>query len=155
MISSGLPEAARLFRQDGLFALQVLGGNVLPGQRLRVGRRDMHGQLLAECPQLAPIAGGFKRHQYPDFAQTGSQRVVHVGHDNPVADLEGLDTANVHIFADCCNQIGERLGHRFTARMGSRCQRFKIAGALEGDIRHAAGKLLKLLIAGQRNRFPR
>ena len=69
MISSGLARGAGLLGQHVALALErgrIDGADV---EGLRIGRGDMHGELLAEGGELAGVPGRFQRDQHADLAQ--------------------------------------------------------------------------------------
>ena len=61
MISSGLARGARLLGQHVALALDRGRIDAADVERLRIGRGDMHGELLAEGRELAGVAGRFQR----------------------------------------------------------------------------------------------
>jgi hypothetical protein len=79
-----LARLAGLLGQHRALALDRGLVEVGDGQRLRVGRRHVHGELLGERRELGLVARRLERHQHADLAEIRRDRVVGVGHDDAV-----------------------------------------------------------------------
>ena len=67
----------------------------------------MHGDVFAEFLQFGFVAVRFESDQNADFAQIRFAGVVNVRGDNAVADFQHGGAAQVHVFADFRNQVGQ------------------------------------------------
>ena len=115
MMLSGLP-LARLVRVDRALALQGRGIEPVDADGLRPGRRDMHGQLLAERREALGIAGRVQPDQDADGAEARRERAVDVGPDHALADLDHRAPAQVDVLADHRHRLRDLVRHGAPAR---------------------------------------
>ena len=106
----------------------------------------MHGDLLAKGVQRVLVACRFQAHDDAELAQTGLHGVVDITADDPVRDLDGSGTAQVHVLADLGDGVGQFARNR-TARTGIRhlAEHVDIAtglGGQSGDVFHERLELL-------------
>ena len=83
--SSDLPRGARLLAQHVALAVERRGIDRGDVEILRVGGGDMHRQLRAQGRRAVLARRRLERDQHADLAETGRERIVHVGGDDAAA----------------------------------------------------------------------
>src|SRR5712664_4196630 len=70
--------------------LTLYDGGIEPGriQRLRIGGRNMHGDLTPEHGEFVGLAGGFQRHDHAHLACALDHGIVHIARHHALADFE-------------------------------------------------------------------
>src|ERR1700720_2197377 len=78
----------RLLAQHGALALERGRRHLGDIEVERLGGRDLHRQLPPERRDRLALGSGFERHQDADLAETGGQRIMDIGGDDPTLDGE-------------------------------------------------------------------
>ena len=133
---------------DILFAFFHFGGNVGDVQANGSRGGDMHRQVFRQFFQSGFVARRFQSDQRADFAQTVGNRAVHIADDDTVVDSQFRNAAQVHVFADFGNQVGQRGVNILAVFVRGGFQSFDIAVALQSDVRRFGDELLEQFVFG-------
>ena len=128
------------------------GSTLVDVERQRVGRGDVHGDLLAERLQLRRVAGRLRAPtSTPILPRPGADRVVHVGGDHALRRPRArAGAAQRHVLAD----RGDQLLVSFSATVAAAgirraLQRLDVAAAARARARATSrDEVLELLVPG-------
>ncbi len=144
----GLAAFRRLFGSDGTLALDQRRIELVAGERLRVGSRDVHGELLAELVEHLRINLALERDEDADLAETRLHRIVDVGDDDALRHLQNGRAPERLVLADGRDVGGELLFDGAAARILGRENSLDRSAAVERELGDRAHELLELLVLG-------
>ena len=124
------------------------GSSSLAVERQRMGRGDVHRDLLAERAQRLGRRRALERDQHADLAEARRDLVVDVGHDRALVHLEHRGAAQRLVLADLGDVVGQLLLDRAAAGILRRAQRLDVGAVLERELGDVAHEVLEHLVLG-------
>ena len=109
----------------------------------------MHRDLLAERFERVLVRLALERDENADLAEVRRDRIVHIGHNDAVIDRDGLHAADLLVFADGGDIVGQLVGNGAAGGIVLRLQGFDIvAVGSDRDIGDRTDEVLEPVVLG-------